>query len=41
MRQEWLRGWVGGEAPSQKQGKEEWDRGFSEGIPGKGITFEM
>jgi hypothetical protein len=24
-----------------KQGDREWDRGFSEGKPGKGITFEM
>jgi hypothetical protein len=29
------RGWVG------KQGEGGWDRGFSEGKPGKGITFEM
>jgi hypothetical protein len=28
-------GWVG------EQGKEKWDRMFSEGKPGKGITFEM
>ena len=27
--------WVG------EQGEGEWDRGFSEGKPGKGITFEM
>jgi hypothetical protein len=27
--------WVGA------QGKGVWDRGFSEGNPGKGITFEM
>jgi hypothetical protein len=27
--------WVGG------QGEGEWDRGFSERKPGKGITFEM
>jgi hypothetical protein len=24
-----------------EQGEGEWDRGFSEGKPGKGITFEM
>jgi hypothetical protein len=28
-------GWVG------EQGEEGWDRGFLEGKPGKGITFEM
>jgi hypothetical protein len=28
-------GWVG------EQGEGTWDRGFSEGKPGKGITFEM
>jgi hypothetical protein len=28
-------GWVG------KQEEAGWDRGFSEGKPGKGITFEM
>jgi hypothetical protein len=28
-------GWVG------EQGEGGWDRGFSEGKPGKGITFEM
>jgi hypothetical protein len=32
---------VGGEAPSEKQGEGIWDMGFSEGKPGKGITFEM
>jgi hypothetical protein len=28
-------GWVG------ELGEEEWERGFLEGKPGKGITFEM
>jgi hypothetical protein len=28
-------GWVG------EQGEQEWDREFSEGKPGKGITFEI
>ena len=30
-----MSGWVG------EQGKGKWDRGFSEGKPGKGVTFEM
>jgi hypothetical protein len=35
-------GWVGGVAPSQRQGREEgWVRGFLKGGPGKGKTFEM
>ena len=34
-------GWVGGGAPSQKQGERGWNRGFPEGKPGKVITFEM
>jgi hypothetical protein len=29
-------GWVGIEAPSIKQGKKGWDRGFVEGENGKG-----
>jgi hypothetical protein len=32
---------VGRRAPSLKQGKEGWDRGFAERKPGKWITFEM
>jgi hypothetical protein len=32
-------GWRG--APSQKKGKEGWDRGFPERNPGKGITLEV
>jgi hypothetical protein len=33
---------MGGGAPSYKQKREgEWDRGFSEGKPGKRIAFEM
>jgi hypothetical protein len=34
-------GWVGRGSPSEKQREEEWDRGFPEGKPGKGIIFEM
>ena len=34
-------GWVDGGAPSMKQGEGDWDRGFLEVKPGKGITFEM
>jgi len=30
-----------GGAPSQKQREGGWDKGFAEGKPGKGITFEM
>jgi hypothetical protein len=38
----WRRGngWVW-ETPSKKQGERGYNRGFSEGEPGKGITFEM
>jgi hypothetical protein len=32
---------VGGGAPSFKQIRGSWDRGFAEEKPGKGITFEM
>jgi hypothetical protein len=31
---------VGGGAPSKKQGKGRWDKGFAEGKQGKGIIFE-
>jgi len=34
-------GWVGGGAPSQKQGERCCDRGFMDRKAGKGITFEM
>jgi hypothetical protein len=34
-------GWVCGETPSQKQGEGGWVKGFLEGKPEKGITFEM
>ena len=33
-------GWMSGKHP-QKQGEEEWDRGFLKGRPGKVKTFEM
>ena len=33
--------WVGGGATSNRQWDGGKDRGFSEGKPGKGITFEM
>jgi hypothetical protein len=32
---------MGGGAPSEKQGKGVWYRGFAEGKLGKAITFEM
>jgi hypothetical protein len=37
----WVGGWVGRGIASQKQVEEIWDRGFSEGKPGKAITFGM
>jgi hypothetical protein len=33
--------WVGGGAPSERQGERGWDKGFLKGRPGKGKTFEM
>ena len=33
--------WVGGGAPSKRQGKGGCDRGFLKGRPGNGKTFEM
>ena len=32
---------MGGGAPSYKQDKAGWDRGFADRKPGKGITFEI
>lgn len=34
-------GWLGGEAPSQRQREEGWDRGFLQERPGKGKVFEI
>jgi hypothetical protein len=33
-------GWLG-KYPHRSRGSREWERGFTEGKPGKGITFEM
>ena len=33
--------WVDGEHPKKSRRQRGWDRGFPEGKPGKGITFDM
>jgi hypothetical protein len=34
-------GWVGGKAPSKRQGEAEWDKEFQKGKSRKGKIFKM